>query len=350
MPEMMKAIMKAEPAPGATLVEVPVPKPGPKDLLIKVKATSICGTDVHIYKWDAWAASRIKTPMVFGHEFCGHVVEVGKDVTGFKVGDFVSAESHIPCGTCRVCRSNQLHICHNLSILGVDTQGCFAEYAVIPEVVAWKNDPNLDPVMASILEPLGNAVYTALAEPITGQNVLVIGDGPAGCNVVGVARASGAGKIYHVGKYPFRLDLARQMGADVSINITEPGVDPVKIVKDDTEGMGVDVVLDMVGNQQAVNWALKCVRKGGRVSAFGIPSGPIEIDYANGIVFKGARLLGINGRLMFDTWIQMAGLLASGKLDPRPIVTHQIKLEDFEQGFGAMTSADRRAGKVVMYP
>ncbi len=350
MPELMKAIMKKEPAPGATLVEVPIPKPGPQDLLVKVKATSICGTDVHIYKWDAWAASRIKTPMIFGHELCGHVVEIGSGVTGFKLGDFISAESHIPCGTCRVCRNNQLHICHNLSILGVDTPGCFADYAVIPAVCAWKNDPNLDPVMASILEPLGNAVYTALAEPISGLDVMVVGDGPAGCNVVGVARAAGAGKIYHVGKYPFRLELARKMGADVSINITEPGVDPVAIVREATGGVGVDVVLDMVGNQQAVNWALAAVRKGGRVSAFGIPSGPIEINYANGIVFKGVRLLGINGRIMYDTWIQMAGLLASGKLDPRPVVTHQIKLVDFEQGFAAMTGADRQAGKVVMYP
>ncbi len=347
---MMKAIAKMKPAPGAELIDAPIPRPGSKDLLIKVKATSICGTDVHIYKWDAWAASRIKTPMIFGHELCGHVVEVGSDVHGFKPGDFVSAESHIPCGTCRVCRNNQLHICHNLSILGVDTQGCFAEYAVIPEVCAWKNDPNLDPLLASILEPLGNAVYTALAEPITGQNVLVIGDGPAGCNVVGVARASGAGKIFHVGKYPFRLGIGKKMGADVSLNITLPETDVVKTVKEGTEGYGVDVVLDMVGNQQAVEWAFKCVRKGGRISAFGIPSGPITVDYANGIVFKGVRLLGINGRLMYDTWIQMAGLLASGKLDPRPVISHQIKLEDFQKGFDAMTSTDRAAGKVVMFP
>jgi len=350
MPEMMKAISKTKPGPGAELIEAPIPKPGPKELLVKIRATSICGTDVHIYKWDAWAASRIKTPMIFGHEFCGDVLEVGSDVTGFKPGDYVSAESHIPCGTCVVCRNNQMHICHNLSILGVDTQGCFAEYAVIPEICAWKNAPDLPTELACIQEPLGNAVYTALAEPISGLSVLVIGDGPAGCNVVGVARAAGAGKIYHVGKYPFRLDLGRKMGADVSINITEPGVDVVQMIKDDTDGIGVDVVLDMVGNQKAVEWALACVRKGGRISAFGIPSGPVTIDYANGIVFKGARILGINGRLMYDTWFQMAGLLGSGKLDPTPVITHRIKLEEFQKGFEAMMSSDRRAGKVIMYP
>ncbi|MDZ7815418.1 MAG: zinc-binding dehydrogenase [Planctomycetota bacterium] len=219
-----------------------------------------------------------------------------------------------------------------------------------PRSAAWKNSPDLDPVKAAILEPLGNAVYTALAEPITGQDVLVIGDGPAGIAVTGVSRSSGAGKIIHVGKYPFRLDLARKMGADVSINLTEEGVDVVDTVMEETEGMGVDVVLDMVGNQTAVNWALSCVRKGGRISAFGIPGGPIEIDYANGVVFKGSRILGINGRIMYDTWFQMAGLLDSGALDPTPIVTHQIKLEEFQKGFDAMNSSDRKCGKVVMFP
>ncbi len=350
MAEKMRAVLKAEAGPGLVMREVPVPEPGPRDVLIKVKATSICGTDRHIFHWDAWSAGRIKPPLIIGHEVAGTVVQVGRDVTLLKEGDFVSAESHIPCTVCPVCRNGQQHICARLKILGIDTPGTYAEYAVIPEVVAWKNDPDLDPAIASIMEPLGNAVYTVLAEPITGLSVVVIGDGPAGLNAVAVARASGAGTIFHVGKYDFRLELGRQMGADVSLNITEPGADVVKAILDATEGIGVDVVLEMTGSQIAVDDGLKVLRKGGRFSAFGIPAGPIQIDLANGIVFKGARILGINGRLMWETWFQMAGLLRTGKLDPSPIITHRIPLDDFEQGFAAMDSTDRRVGKVVMFP
>ena len=350
MPEKMMAVAKMRPEAGLDLVEWDIPQVGSYDVLVKIKATSICGTDRHIYNWDAWSASRIKTPLIIGHEFCGHVVQTGKAVTLLKEGDFVSAESHIPCTTCPVCRAGQQHICANLQILGIDTQGCFAQYAVIPEVIAWKNAPDLDPVMASIQEPLGNAVYTVLAEPITGQSVCVIGDGPAGANAVGVARGSGAGKIYHMCKYPFRMELSEKMGSDVRFNITDPNTDAVQAILDDTGGIGVDVVLEMTGSQNGMSDGLKVIRKGGRFSAFGIPSGPVEIDLANGLVFKGARILGINGRLMWETWTQMAGLLNSGVLDPLPVVTHTIALEDFAKGFEAMNASDRKVGKVVMFP
>lgn len=349
MSEKMRAIMKTRPGPGFEMVEVPIPTPGPRDVLIKVKATSICGTDRHIYHWNAWAAGRIKPPLTIGHEVAGHVVEVGRDVTLLKVGDFVSAESHIPCTVCPVCRNGQQHICARLKILGIDTPGTYAEYAVIPETVAWKNDPNLDPAIASIMEPLGNAVYTVLAEPVTGRTVAVFGDGPAGLNAVAVARAAGAGTIFQVGKYPFRLELGRKMGSDVALNITDPATDVVKTILEATDGFGVDVVLEMTGSQQAIDDGIKVLRKGGRFSAFGLPSGPVQIDL-NGLVFKGARLLGINGRLMWETWFQMAGLLRSGKLDPSPVITHRIPLDDFEKGFQAMDSADRMVGKVVMFP
>jgi threonine 3-dehydrogenase len=346
----MKAVAKMRPEPGFDLVEWDIPQVGPYDLLVKVKATSICGTDRHIYNWDAWSAGRIKPPLIIGHEFCGTVVETGSAVTLAKEGDFVSAESHIPCMTCPVCRAGQPHICANLQILGIDTQGCYADYAVIPEVIAWKNAPDLDPVMASIQEPLGNAVYTVLAEPITGQSVCVIGDGPAGLNAVAVARASGAGKIYHVCKYDFRMNLSKTMGSNERFNITTAGTDVVKSILADTGGIGVDVVLEMTGSQQAMDDGLKVLRKGGRFSAFGIPSGPLNFDLANGLVFKGARMLGINGRLMWETWTQMAGLLNYGGLNPLPVVTHKISLENFEQGFAAMNSPDRLVGKVVMFP
>ncbi len=346
----MKAVAKMRPEAGMDLVEWDIPEVGPYDVLVKVKATSICGTDRHIYNWDAWSAGRIKTPLIIGHEFCGNVVETGSAVTLLKEGDFVSAESHIPCTTCPVCRAGQQHICANLQILGIDTLGCYADYAVIPEVIAWKNAPDLNPVMASIQEPLGNAVYTVLAEPITGQSVCVIGDGPAGANAVAVSRASGSGKIYHMCKYPFRMELSEKMGSDVRFNITDSNTDAVQAILDDTDGIGVDVVLEMTGSQQGMADGLKVIRKGGRFSAFGIPAGPVEIDLANGIVFKGARMLGINGRLMWETWTQMAGLLNSGNLNPLPVVTHQIALEDFEKGFAAMNAPDRQCGKVVMYP
>ncbi len=349
MPEKMRAIFKDQAAPGLTMKMVDIPEPGPRDVLIKVKATSICGTDRHIYHWNPWSAGRIKPPMIVGHEVCGHVVKLGRDVTLLKEGDFVSAESHIPCTVCPVCRNGQQHICARLKILGVDTTGTFAEYAVIPETVAWKNDPDLDPALAAIMEPLGNAVYTVLAEPITGKSVAIFGDGPAGFNATAVARASGAGTIFQIGKHDFRLELGRKAGADYSFNIGQPGTNVVKTILEATDGIGVDVVLEMTGSQQAVDDGIKVLRKGGRFSAFGLPSGPITIDL-NGLVFKGARILGINGRLMWDTWFQMAGLLRSGKLDPSPVITHRIPLDDFEKGFAAMDSSDREVGKVVMYP
>jgi threonine 3-dehydrogenase len=350
MAETMRAIVKATAGPGLEMQRVPIPEPGPFEVLIQVKATAICGTDRHIYHWNDWAAGRIVPPLIVGHEVCGHVVKVGEKVTLLQVGDFISAESHIPCTVCPVCRNGQQHICANLKILGVDTPGTYADYAVIPETVAWKNDPDLDPAVAAIMEPLGNAVYTALAEPITGKSVAIFGDGPAGLNAVAVARASGASTIYQVGMVPFLLDLGRKLGSDVALNITVPGTDVVRSILGATGGFGVDVVLEMSGAQQAITEGLRVLRKGGRFSAFGLPDKPVLIDLNNGAIFKGARILGINGRLMWETWFQMAGLLRSGKLNPAPVITHRIALEDYAQGFAALDAADRRAAKVVMFP
>ncbi|MEW6231718.1 MAG: L-threonine 3-dehydrogenase [Chloroflexota bacterium] len=346
----MKAIVKPRPGPGLEMATVDIPPIGPRDVLVKVRATSICGTDLHIYNWDAWAQSRIKTPLVLGHELAGDVVEVGDQVKLLKVGDYVSADSHVSDGVCYVCRNGQPHICQNLKILGVDTQGCFSEYAAIPEVCAWVNDKSLPPEVASVQEPLGNAVYTVLAEPITGKTVAVFGDGPAGLNATGVARASGASTIFLVGKHDFRLGIGKQMGASVVFNVQEPSSDVVRSILAATDGVGVDVVLEMTGNPQAIDQGFQVLRKGGRFSAFGIPSNPVELDLNNALIFKGARILGINGRLMWDTWYQMAGLLASGKLDPRPVITHQIRLEDYQEGFALMMSKERNVGKVVMFP
>lgn len=346
----MKAIIKPAARSGLEMVKVDIPQIGPREVLIKVKATSICGTDVHIYKWDAWAQSRIKPPMIIGHEVCGHVVEVGSEVSQIKLGDFVSTDSHIPCMVCPICRKGQPHICGNLLILGVDTTGVFSEYVALPEVSLWKNAPDLDPAMASIQDPMGNAVYTALVEPLAGQSVAIFGDGPTGLGAVGVARAAGASVIFHIGKYPARLEIGRRMGADFSLNISEPETNVVKTILQATDGWGVDVVLEMSGSQRAIEEGFAALRKGGRFSAFGIPAEPVQLDLNKAVVFKGARIFGINGRLLWDTWYQMAGLIKGAGLDFSPIITHRLPFDEFEAGFQAMMSPDRTAAKVVLFP
>jgi len=346
----MRAILKPRPGPGLEMTPVPIPRIGPRDVLVKVRATSICGTDVHIYKWDAWSASRIKPPLIIGHEFCGDVVEVGSTVRSLKVGDFVSADSHRYDGTCPVCRKGQPHICANLEILGVDTNGCFAEYVALPESSAWVNDPGLDPAIASIQDPCGNAVYAVLVEPVAGQSVAIFGDGPTGLFAVGVARGAGAGLVAHIGKYPRRLAIGQDMGADLSINISQPGTDVVRTLLEATQGIGVDVVVEMAGSQRAINEGFAALRKGGRFSAFGIPSQPITMDLNNQVIFKGVTIYGINGRQLWQSWYQMAGMFKSGALNPLPVITHRISLDDFQRGFELMTAPDRVAAKIVMYP
>ncbi|HOG45381.1 MAG TPA: L-threonine 3-dehydrogenase [Anaerolineae bacterium] len=351
MPETMRAIIKPRPGPGLEMARVPIPKIGPREVLVKVRATSICGTDVHIYKWDAWAQGRIKKmPYTIGHEFCGDVVEVGSAVRSLQVGDFVSADSHRFDGTCPVCRAGQAHICANLEIFGVDVDGCFAEYVALPETSAWVNDPDLDPAIASIQDPCGNSVYAVLAEPVAGRSVVVFGDGPTGLFAVGVAKAAGASLVAHVGKYPARLAIGKTLGATISLNITEPGTDVVRTLLDATQGVGVDVVVEMTGSQTAIDQGFSALRKGGRVSIFGIPSQPITLDLNKQIIFKGATIYGINGRQLWQSWYQMAGMFKSGALDPKPVITHRITLDEFQHGFDLMTASDRVAAKIVMYP
>lgn len=345
----MKAVIKKSAGCGAELVEVDIPKIKPNEVLVKVKATSICGTDVHIYTWDSWAQSRIKKlPQILGHEFAGEVVETGSQVKRIKVGDYISAETHIPCNDCIQCLTGQQHICKNLKILGVDCDGCFAEYAAIPEEVSWKNDKNIPPELATVQEPLGNAVYTTLVEPVAGKTVLIFGDGPTALFASGVARVGGAAQIFIVGRHPFRLDIAKKMGADVLIN--DKKQDAEKIIFDATGGTGVDVVLEMAGSQSAIDMGFKLVRKGGRFSAFGIAPGKVELDINNGIVFKGVTVYGINGRLMYDTWFKVANLLKHKKLDITPVVTHKLPLEKFAEGFRLMTDRPKVSGKVVLIP
>jgi threonine 3-dehydrogenase len=349
MTETMRAIVKPAAGPGFEMREVPRPQIGPREVLVRVRATSICGTDVHIYKWDAWSANRVRPPRIVGHEFCGDVVEVGGAVQSLKEGDYVSADSHRYDGTCPVCRKGHPHICQNLEIFGVDCDGCFAEYVALPETSAWVNDPGLDPAIASIQDPCGNSVYAVLAEPVAGQSVAVFGDGPTGLFAVGVARAAGAGLVAHIGKYPARLAIGRKMGADLSIDIGAEGIDVVGLLHEATGGEGLDVAVEMTGSQRAIDEGLSALRKGGRFSAFGIPAGPITLDLNSQVIFKGLRMYGINGRLLWQSWYEMAGMFRTGALDPRPVITHRIGFDEWQQGFDLMTAQDRVAAKVVMF-
>lgn len=342
----MKALVKTQRAPGLELCEVDVPSYGRRDVLIRVLAASICGTDYHIYSWDEWSQGRINPPLIAGHEFVGEVTAVGDEVRGIQEGDIVSAETHIVCNRCVQCRMDQRHVCAETQIIGVDTDGCFADYLSIPADNVWPTDPNLDVGVASIQEPLGNAVHTALAGPVAGQSIAVTGCGPIGLMSLAVLRHCGAGQIVATEVNPYRMEMARKMGADVVIDAA--GEDAVARVLESTGGCGADGVLEMSGSATAIDQALKMVRAGGRVSLLGVPSeAQVPLDIGDDVVFKGVDIQGIAGRKMWETWYQMRGLLASG-LDLEGIVTHRMPLEDFERGMELMASGE--CGKVILVP
>jgi threonine 3-dehydrogenase len=343
----MRAIVKVSPGIGFDLREVPVPEVGPKDLLVKVRATSICGTDLHIFEWNRWAQGRITPPLTIGHEFSGDVVAVGSAVVDFEGGEYVSAESHVICGVCRMCREGNGHICHDTEILGVDLDGSYAEYVRIPAKNAWKNPATLPPEFASLQEPLGNAVHTVLSGPISGKTCAVFGCGPQGLMALGVARASGATKLFAVDVNDYRLDLARKMGATRALNPQRDDVVGEILAETQDEG-GVQVVCEMSGHPQAIRQGFEALANGGRYAMLGIPSGPVELDLASQIVFKGALVQGIIGRRVFETWYQTSALLASGRLDVSPLITHRFPLEHFAEAFALMQSGN--CGKVVLTP
>lgn len=341
----MKVVIKEEAGEGAVIATKEIPKVGPNDILVKVMATSICGTDYHIYSWDAWSQKRIKTPRIMGHEFAGEVVELGKNVTRVKLGDIVSAETHVVCGKCELCVTGKAHICKDTKILGVDTDGSFAEYIAIPEENAWINDPSISPEYLCVQEPLGNAVHTVMSGEIIGKSIAVVGCGPIGIMAVAVAKAVSASKVIAIEVNEYRLELAKKLGADVVINPLKEDV--VKRVLEETDGMGVDVVAEMSGNAAAIQQALEYIKLGGRMSMLGIPTKNVEIDIAS-LVFKGIQIHGITGRRMYDTWYQVKGLLASGNLNIDTIITHKLSLEEYEKGMELMKSGD--CGKVVLIP
>jgi threonine 3-dehydrogenase len=360
----MKAVVKARPGVGAELATVSTPDCGADEVIIKVRATSICGTDVHMYKYDNFGEKYVKKfPQVLGHELAGEVVKTGEAVRGVSVGDYVSAETHIPCGGCVQCEAGQPHICSNLKILGIHRDGAFAEYITVPRSVVWKNSPGIQPEFASVQEPLGNAVYCALVEPVVGKSVLILGDGPTSLLATGVARAAGAATVVVVGLQKYRLEIAKKMGADHTLQAArldraDPAIgtedDPtVKAVLEVTGGKKLDAVLEMAGAGVTIKQGLCLVRKGGRFSAFGLlgEKQPVTIDDWNTrIVLGGVTIYGINGRLIFDTWRKLDELLSSGALDISPVVTHLLALEDFEKGFDLMMKEPIECGKVVLFP
>src|SRR5437588_9039089 len=346
MPNTMLAVVKAEAAPGTEIREVKVPGFGRTDVLVKVKVASICGTDLHIYEWDRWAQGRIHPPLIPGHEFCGEVVAYGDEVTSVKEGDFVSAEMHVACGKCLQCRTGEAHICQNVKIIGVDADGAFAEYVVIPESNIWKLDPAIPQEYASILDPLGNAVHTVLAGEIAAKSVAITGCGPIGLFAIAVARALGAAQVFAIEVNDHRRGIAKQMKADLAL---DPSTQDVRsILMDRTGGLGVDVVLEMAGHPNAIRTAFDIVRRGGPISLLGLTSKPIPLNFADDIIFKGLTIQGINGRRMYQTWYQMTGLLKSGKLDLHPVIMVRIPLKAFSKAMARLRTGE--ASKILIYP
>jgi len=346
MPNTMLAVVKPQAAPGAEVREVKVPGFGRTDVLVKVKIASICGTDLHIYNWDRWAQSRIHPPLIPGHEFCGEVVAFGDEVTSVKEGDLVSAEMHVACGKCLQCRTGEAHICQNVKIIGVDADGAFAEYVVIPESNIWKLDPAIPLEYASILDPLGNAVHTVLAGEIAAKTVAVTGCGPIGLFSIAVARAVGATTIFAIEVNAHRRRLAKEMKADFALDPTKDDVRAM--VAEQTGGLGADVVLEMAGHPDAIRTAFDIVRRGGRISLLGLTSKPVSVNFSEDIIFKGITIQGINGRRMYQTWYQMTALLKAGKLDLHPAITDRIEMRDFSEAMERLRTGE--ASKILVYP
>lgn len=338
----MKSLAKLYPEKGIWMTDSAMPEVGHNDLLIKIKKTAICGTDMHIYHWDEWSQQTIPVPMVVGHEYVGIVVDMGQEVRGFKKGDRVSGEGHLTCGHCRNCRAGRRHLCRNTEGVGVNRAGAFAEYLVIPSFNAFKIPDNISDDLASIFDPFGNAVHTALSFDLVGEDVLITGAGPIGIMAAAVARHAGARHVVITDINDYRLDLARKMGASHAVNVSNQDLGDVMKELGMTEGF--DVGMEMSGVPVALRDMLAKMNNGGKVAMLGIPPKDVSIDW-NEVIFKGLTIKGIYGREMFETWYKMASLIQSG-LDLTPIITHQFNVDDFQQGFEKMGSG--QSGKVIL--
>ena len=338
----MKALSKLRPEKGIWLTEVPAPEVGHNDLLIKIRKTAICGTDMHIYHWDEWSQKTIPVPMVVGHEYVGEVVAMGEEVNGFKVGDRVSGEGHITCGYCRNCRAGRRHLCRNTVGVGVNRAGAFAEYLAIPAFNAFKIADNISDDLASIFDPFGNAVHTALSFDLVGEDVLITGAGPIGIMAAAVARHVGARHVVITDVNDYRLQLARNMGVSKAVNVATENLSDVMQSLGMTEGF--DVGLEMSGVPAAFSDMLARMNNGGKIAMLGIPPGNMAVDW-NQVIFKGLVIKGIYGREMFETWYKMASLIQGG-LDLSPVITHRMPVSEFQNGFEIMASG--QSGKVIL--
>ncbi|MBL8849851.1 MAG: L-threonine 3-dehydrogenase [Planctomycetaceae bacterium] len=338
----MKALVKQHSRPGLWLDDVPEPKPGINDVLIRVRKTGICGTDLHIYNWDAWAQKTIPVPMVVGHEFVGEVLEVGSNVHDFFPGEIVSGEGHVVCGHCRNCLAGRRHLCAHTQGIGVNRPGAFAEYIAVPQTNVWHHAPGIDLDVASIFDPFGNAVHTALSFDLLGEDVLITGAGPIGCMAAAVAQYAGARYVVVTDVNPWRLELAKKMRATRTVDVrTEKLADVQKEL-----GMkeGFDVGLEMSGNPAAFRDMLANMAHGGKIAMLGIPEHEMSIDW-NTVIFNMLTIKGIYGREMYETWYKMTVMLQGG-LDISPVITHRLHAGDYEQGFAAMKSG--QSGKVIL--
>lgn len=338
----MKALVKARPEPGIWLQDIPEPRVGHNDVLIRVRKTAICGTDLHIYNWDAWAQKTIPVPMAVGHEYSGEIVAVGSEVAGLKAGDRVSGEGHITCGYCRNCRAGRRHLCRNTVGVGVNRPGCFAEYLSIPAVNAFKLPAVIGDDIASILDPLGNATHTALSFNLVGEDVLITGAGPIGIMATAIARFAGARHVVITDVNDYRLELARTMGASVAINVQRDSLDSAMKKLGMEEGF--DVGFEMSGNPAAFRDMLRTMHHGGSIAMLGIPPAEMAIDW-NQVIFKGLVIKGIYGREMFETWYKMSAMLQSG-LDVTPVITHHLPFAEYRTAFETMNTG--KAGKIIL--
>jgi threonine 3-dehydrogenase len=338
----MKSLVKAKREPGIWMQDVPVPDYGVNDVLIKIHKTAICGTDIHIYSWDDWAQATIPVPMTVGHEFCGEIAELGREVKGFKVGQRVSGEGHITCGLCRNCRAGKRHLCRNTQGLGVNRPGCFAEYLSLPASNVVILPDNISPDQAAIFDPLGNATHCALAFDVVGEDVLITGAGPVGLLAVAIVRHIGARHVVITDVNDHRLELARKMGATRAVNVK---YQPIKEVMDEL-GMaeGFDVGLEMSGNPMAFNDMVEAMNHGGHIALLGFPPKETIINWTQ-VIFKGLIIKGIYGREMFETWYKMIAMLQSG-LYLQPVITHHFPIAEYEQAFQIMASG--QSGKIIL--
>ncbi|MCX7847079.1 MAG: L-threonine 3-dehydrogenase [bacterium] len=344
IPATMRAVRKLMPGAGLQLVSVPVPTPGPRDVLIRVRAAGICGTDYHIYTWDAWSQQRIKPALTIGHEFVGEIVVCGSEVHTLEPGMRVSAEGHVTCGICKFCRTGRGHICRAVKGLGVDCDGCFAEYVVVPEHNVWRVPSEVPDRHAAVYDPLGNAMHTAMAASLSLRTVLIMGAGAIGLFAVAIVKVAGAALVIVVEPNQYKRTLAAEVGADV---VLDPASDDVLArVSDLTDGYGPDVILEMSGNPKAMQQAFRLLGNGGEICLLGIPAGGVQVDWAEDIMFKGITIHGITGRRMFETWYYVDEFLLRHGARIDPCITHVLPFEQIEEGFALMRAGT--CGKIVL--